>query len=95
MNITLSADDDLVRKAREYSRRHGTSLNELIRQYLEEIVGTQTREETAQDFAEIAESMAGDSGGVGWSGREELYAGRMATLTGETRTLPRGNDVSD
>jgi hypothetical protein len=33
-NITLSIPDDLLNKSREYALEHGTSLNQMIRDYL-------------------------------------------------------------
>jgi hypothetical protein len=39
MNITLSVDEQTVEKARETARNQGTSLNELIRRFLEQLAG--------------------------------------------------------
>ncbi|MFO8065499.1 MAG: DUF6364 family protein [Spirochaetota bacterium] len=86
MNITLSADDELVRKARRYAQEHETSLNQLIRDYLETLVGEIPREEAAREFETVARSMAGNSrrrGGSAWQGREELYAERMNGIAHE------------
>ena len=82
MNITLSADEDLIETAREYARRHGTSLNQMIRDYLQTITAAETREEAADAFEVVARSMAGDSGGCRragspWEGREALYRERL------------------
>ncbi|MEX0967019.1 MAG: DUF6364 family protein [Bacteroidia bacterium] len=33
-NVTLSMPVDLLRKSREYARRHGTTLNQMIRDLL-------------------------------------------------------------
>ena len=33
-NVTLSIPDDLLVKSEEYARKHGTTLNEMIRNYL-------------------------------------------------------------
>ena len=33
-NITLSADENLIASARAYAQAHGTTLNDLIRDYL-------------------------------------------------------------
>lgn len=38
-NITLSADERLIEKARREAARRGSSLNQLIRDYLEELAG--------------------------------------------------------
>jgi len=40
MNLTLSVDDDLVEKARQVASRQGTSLQALIRRYIETLVGS-------------------------------------------------------
>jgi hypothetical protein len=79
MNITLSADEELVRTARRYAQEHGTSLNQLVRDYLAQLVGELPRDEAARNFTEVARAMAGDSGGVPWRGREELYKERLET----------------
>ena len=34
MNITFSISDDIVANARKYAKRHGTSLNQMVREYL-------------------------------------------------------------
>ena len=36
-NITLSIPDDLLRKAREYASRNGTSVNQIVRDQLRKI----------------------------------------------------------
>lgn len=87
MNITLSADRDLVEKARAYAASHGTSVNQLIREYLEQLVGEISAEDAAGAFAAIARTNAGDSRGARFN-REDLYADRM-------RTLDRGIEVTD
>ena len=40
MNLTLSVDDKLVEKARQIASRQGTSLQALIRQYIETLAGS-------------------------------------------------------
>jgi plasmid stability protein len=35
-NVTLSIDDDLLKRGREYASTHGTSLNALIRKLLQQ-----------------------------------------------------------
>lgn len=41
MNLTVSVDDEVVRRAREVARQHGTSLNAMVRAYLESLAGRQ------------------------------------------------------
>lgn len=79
MNITLSARDELIEQAREYAREHGTSLNQLIRDHLEQLVGATPRDQAAEEFVAVARDMAGDSSPAGgaWSGRDGLYAERL------------------
>jgi chromosome segregation and condensation protein ScpB len=40
MNLTLAVDDELVAKAREVAARQGTSLQALVRQYIETLAGS-------------------------------------------------------
>jgi hypothetical protein len=61
MNITLSADEELIRKAREYAKRHNSSLNNLVRSYLEQITNEMNREEAAQEFEALCTENAGES----------------------------------
>ena len=37
-NVTLSMPDDLLSKSREYAEKHGTTLNDMIRDYLKKTV---------------------------------------------------------
>lgn len=43
MNITLSADSDLVLQSRQYAEKHRTSLNQLIRDYLRSLVAPEPK----------------------------------------------------
>lgn len=61
MNVTLSADDDLVKRAREYARNHNTSLNQLIRDYLSRLVAYDSGENAAELFEATARSLSGRS----------------------------------
>ncbi len=61
MNITLSADKETINKSRQYAKKHNTSLNSLIRNYLKKISGESDRKANAQEFAQLAETHAGCS----------------------------------
>jgi hypothetical protein len=50
MNLTLSLDESVVRHARKVARALGKSLNQLIREYLEQLT---TREQAEQEIAEL------------------------------------------
>jgi len=72
MNVTLSIEDQILARARTLAQRRGTSLNQMIRDYLE----TLTASDPAQAVAELKRLWCeeeGDSGG-GWTGnREDAY----------------------
>jgi hypothetical protein len=61
MNITLSADQELIKKSRQYAKNHGTSLNSLIRTFLKNISGEKDKSASAEEFAQLAETGAGCS----------------------------------
>lgn len=74
-NITISIDDELVRRAREVARRQGSSLNALIRQYLESLAGMTPGEAVADELLALMEEHGGRSGGRPFT-REDAYEGR-------------------
>ncbi|AGA32414.1 HTH domain-containing addiction module [Thioalkalivibrio nitratireducens DSM 14787] len=51
-NITLSAEERLIERARAEAARRGKSLNQLIREYLEELAG---QHEPSQEFERLRE----------------------------------------
>ncbi|EFI33399.1 hypothetical protein Dthio_PD0730 [Desulfonatronospira thiodismutans ASO3-1] len=61
MNITLSADKELIQKAREYAAQRGTSLNQLIREYLEHTAAMGDKESNAREFERLARECGGTS----------------------------------
>jgi len=61
MNITLSAEAELIKKSREYAKAHDTSLNQLVRDYLSRLSGGYEAEEAAEEFVRLASTMAGRS----------------------------------
>ena len=72
-NITLSADETLIEKARDYARAHQTTLNQLVRDYLDRLVQPLTREAAAAEFARLARERAGCSSSASRPSRESLY----------------------
>ena len=49
MNLTLSMDEHLVRRARKTARSMGKGLNQLVREYLERLAGSNAaRREVAE-----------------------------------------------
>lgn len=75
MNITISIDDRLLEKARKMAARRGTSLQELLRAYLETFVGRTSGESAADELLQLMEAHGGRSGGRR-IGRDEAYEGR-------------------
>lgn len=71
MNVTLSINDHVVAKARQIAAVRGTSLNQLMRDYLEEL----TRPGDIQSVLDELDAMWTDSTGRSrdpWT-REELH----------------------
>jgi hypothetical protein len=70
-NVTISLNEQLLKASREYARRHGTSLNALIRELLERTVN-HPRGAWPDDFLACVQKARGNSRGWKWN-REELY----------------------
>jgi hypothetical protein len=72
-NITLSADEAALAQARQYAKAHNTTLNQLIRDYIQEIGKKSERESFIDELLRLCEEHAG-SPEPGWKfNREELY----------------------
>lgn len=76
MNLTLSIDDVLVERAREVAREQGTSLNALIRDFIEQLAGQSSGEQLLADFQEMW-SVPGDSGTAAKFDRAAVYSERL------------------
>lgn len=61
MNITLSANARLIEKTRQYARKTGTSMNQLVRDYLGQLVETQPGAAVAEEFKRLATEDSGCS----------------------------------
>ena len=72
MNITLSAKEELINKARDYASKHGTTLNSMIREFLEKIVKQEKSDTGLKRFLQLAENYSGDSKGWTWN-RNDIY----------------------
>lgn len=81
MNLTLSVEDRLVERAREVARQQGTSLNALIRDYLESLAGQLGGDAILSEF-EAMWAEPGRSDGTPFR-REQLYDERLS------RYIPR------
>ena len=60
MNITLTADEALIKQAREFARSRGTGLNSLIREQMRRMTSGDS-EAAAAEFLELTSTRAGKS----------------------------------
>jgi plasmid stability protein len=73
-NLTITVDEETVKRARIRALKEGTSVNALLRSYLEEYSGVRReRMEAGRKLLELARSSGMSSGGKGLPKREELY----------------------
>ncbi len=72
MNITMSVDDQIVQRARAVAEAMGTSLNQLVREYLAGLAGSDDAEADVRELRELSMASGGRSGG--WTfDRDELH----------------------
>ncbi len=72
MNITLSVDDEVIRRARQKAEVLGTSVNQLVRDYLDQLAGKSDPVADAEEFARLSRLSHGNS--RGWKfNREEIH----------------------
>ena len=73
-NLTLSVDEDLLRRARIRALERGTTVNALVRDYLETFVGPDEVRRALDKIAEITERSQASSGPGGrrWR-RDDVY----------------------
>lgn len=73
-NLTLSIDQETLRRARIRALERGTSVNALVRAYLEHLANARAGGSQLSRFVRLAEESRASSGEAGrtWT-REELY----------------------
>jgi hypothetical protein len=75
MKLTLSVDEGTIQKARQRAEALGTSVNQLVREYLERLAGEADPEQDAAEFERLSRSARGNS--HGWKfNRDELHERR-------------------
>ena len=81
MNLTLAVDDTLVERARKVAASQGTSLQALVREYIETLAGEPFGEELVRRIHENwreAEGELKDNPPKKWKfSLEEIYAERL------------------
>jgi hypothetical protein len=72
-NLTIAVEDDVLRRARIKALEQGTSVNALLRDYLDAFVGEgASRRLAMRELLDLSESSKSARGGRRWS-REELH----------------------
>jgi hypothetical protein len=72
VNITLSVEDEVVERARHRAEALGTSLNQMVREYLAQVAGKTDAEAEADEFDRLSRLARGNS--RGWKfDRDELH----------------------
>lgn len=71
-NLTLSLDDQLLQKAREAAVRDHTSVNALVREYLQRYVDARSRRLEALDALDLLAHRTHSASADAWS-RESLH----------------------
>lgn len=85
MNITLSIDEHLVKRARERLRAMGKSVNEEIRDHLRKVAGDDDVEKAIEFLRRT--SGQGDSRGWKWN-REDAYEDRLKWPRNQEQAAP-------
>ena len=73
MNITLSADKDLISNSRLYAKKHNTTLNNLVREYLQRITNESEGKNIAGEFMNLAKNNGGKSAKDFKFNRDNIY----------------------
>ncbi|MGH3146633.1 MAG: hypothetical protein ACRDTR_12625 [Rubrobacter sp.] len=77
-NLTITVEEQTLKRARMRALEEDTSVNALLRKYLEEYSGVrQERREAARKILQLARDSGAGSGGEGLPKREELYEERI------------------
>ena len=73
-NLTITVDQELLKRARIKAIEQGTSVNAVLRRYLERYVDTATTDAALRSFADLASQHTASSGRQGrtWQ-RADLY----------------------
>lgn len=72
-NITLTIDEKVLDEARVYAAKHNTSVNALVRDFLNRLAEQEDRTARARRrLRELAEKSTAEVGPVTWK-REDLY----------------------
>ncbi|MBA2782775.1 MAG: hypothetical protein H0T74_07625 [Rubrobacteraceae bacterium] len=77
-NLTITVDEGTLKRARMRALEEDTSVNAVLREYLEAYADRrQERREAGRRILEVARNSRASSGGNGLPKREELYEERL------------------
>lgn len=72
MNITLSVEDEIIQKASRKAEIFGTSVNQLLLEYIEQLAGGSDQNRDADEFVRLSQLSQGNS--QGWKfNRAEIH----------------------
>lgn len=72
-NLTITIDEKILQKARIKALKQGTSVNAVLREYLESYVGVNTAEENAMnELIKLSKESKSNRGKAKWT-RDEIY----------------------
>ena len=72
-NLTITTDDEVLKKARLRAMREGTSINAVLREFMESYAGVQHEQKlAAEDLLDLAAGTKARRGNRSWC-REELH----------------------
>jgi hypothetical protein len=79
MNLTITVDDEVLRRARIRALEQGTSVNAVLRDFLESFAGTDLEAAARSRLAELARASTASSGEGGrrWT-RSEIHETRLS-----------------
>jgi plasmid stability protein len=73
VNVTLSVDEEVLRRSRLRALEQGTSVNAVVREFLEAYAGVRSERLAAVErLLELSEMAAGVRGGEKWT-RDQLH----------------------
>jgi len=75
MEITLSVDDEVLERVRRHAEAIGKSVNQLVREHLEQLARLPSREADAEEWVRLSREAKGNS--RGWKfNRDEIHERR-------------------
>lgn len=73
VNLTIAMDERILERARSKASQQGTSLDILVRSYVESFAnGEEGREQAVKSLLDLSRKTEGGSGGRRWT-RDELH----------------------